>query len=444
MEIIVLSLFAAFLLLCLLLNFSILYALLAGLILFTLYALRRGFSLSAVLKMCLSGIKNARNVLSTFLLIGVLTALWRAAGTIPVIICYSAVLIRPSLFLLMTFLLNCGVSLLIGTSFGTAATMGVICATMAATMQLPPALIGGAVLAGAFFGDRCSPVSTSALLVSELTGTNIFDNIRAMLKTALVPFLASCLIYFLIGWFTPHGEATLDLAALFGQEFTLHWLALLPAALILLLSLCRVNVKRAMLASILSAIPLCLFLQGVSLPELAQFTLTGFRAEDAALAKMIDGGGVTSMLKVGAIVCLSSAYSGIFQKTGLLENIQKAILRLGKRITPFGAMLVTAILSSAIACNQTLAILLTHQLCRGAEADPKQIALNLENSVVVIAALIPWSIAAAVPLASVGAPATGVLFAFFLYLLPLWRFLCALLRRRKDAPACSTEQQKNA
>ena len=194
--------FCGGLLLCLLLDWSILYALLAGLLLFLLYGRRKGFGWKALLGMALAGVKTVKNILITFLLIGVLTALWRAAGTIPVIVCYAARLIRPGVFLVMTFLLNAGVSVLTGTSFGTAATIGVICAAMGATMGVDARLTGGAVLAGAFFGDRCSPVSTSALLVSELTKTDIYGNIRRMLRTALVPFLLSVAFYFALGLFT--------------------------------------------------------------------------------------------------------------------------------------------------------------------------------------------------------------------------------------------------
>ena len=128
-----------------------------------------------------------------------MTALWRASGTIPFIVSKASTLIRPSVFLLMTFLLNSGLSVLTGTSFGTSATMGVICASMGSTMGVSPILTGGAVLSGAFFGDRCSPVSTSALLVAGITGTDIYKNIRGMIRTSLIPFIAACVIYFAIG-----------------------------------------------------------------------------------------------------------------------------------------------------------------------------------------------------------------------------------------------------
>ena len=416
MEWLVLGLFCGGLILFLLLDWSILYALLVGLLLFLLYGRRKGFGWKALLGMALAGVKTVKNILITFLLIGVLTALWRAAGTIPVIVCYAAKLIRPGVFLLMTFLLNAAVSVLTGTSFGTAATMGGV-------MGVPVVLTGGAVLSGVFFGDRCSPVSTSALLVAELTKTSIFDNIKRMVRTALVPFLVSCAVYALLGRLAPHGEGTLDLGALFSREFDLSLWAAIPAAVILILSLLRVNVKLAMGASILSAVPLCLWLQGCSPLSLLRVALVGFAAADAQVAAMLDGGGVVSMLRVGAIVCLSSSYSVLFQKTGLLDQVKGAIGRLAHRTGPFFATLVTSALAGMVACNQSLTILLVHQLCRELRDDPSDTAIDLEDTAVVVAPLVPWSIAGAVPLSAVGAPGISVLLACYLYLLPIWRLV---------------------
>ena len=239
METLTLLLFCAALVVCVALNWSILYALAVGLVIFLAYGRRRGYVWRELGSMCLDGVKTARNILVTFLLIGVLTALWRASGTIPAIISYTTPFIQPSVFLLMTFLLNCLVSVLTGTAFGAAATMGVICATLGTAMGVPLVLIGGAVLSGVFFGDRCSPVSTSALLVAELTQTSIFDNIRAMLRTSWLPFVVTSLLYLFVGMATPHTQTSLDLAALFETEFQLHWIALLPALVIFALALGR-------------------------------------------------------------------------------------------------------------------------------------------------------------------------------------------------------------
>ena len=288
-------------------------------------------------------------------------------------------------------------------------------------MQVNPVLTGGAVLSGTFFGDRCSPVSTSALLVAEVTGTNIFNNIKNMVRSAVVPFLASCALYAAIGFvFSGTGEV-LDLEQLFGREFNLSLLALLPAIAIFIMAALRIDVKIAMLVSILTALPVCVFVQHTPLASFPKLLWAGYAANDAQLAPMLNGGGITSMLNVSAIIFLSATYTGIFQKTGLLNNAKLAINLLAQKTTACAAILATAVISAVIACNQVLAIMLTHQLCRQLVADKSKMALNLEDTAVVVAALVPWSIACAVPLASIGAPPASIAFACFLYLLPLWR-----------------------
>lgn len=422
-EFFTLILFCFFLLFCLIFDFSILYALIAGLILFLLHGKRKNFSWNELFQMTLTGVKTVKNILITFLLIGMLTALWRASGTIAVIVCYTTRLIQPSIFLLMAFLLNCLISFLTGTAFGTAATMGVICATIASTLQINPILIGGVILSGVFFGDRCSPVSTSALLVAELTQTSIFHNIKRMLYSACIPFFLTCGIYFVVGLLSEHSGDIPDLQVLFGKEFELSWVALLPAIIILILSLLQINVKTAMLTSIFVSIPICFFIQHIPISELPKILLTGYSAVDPEVSEMLNGGGITSMLKVGAIVCLSSSYSGIFQKTGLLENAKQTITAFSKKTNSYTAILLTSIITCMIACNQTLTIMLAHQLCSQTAKDNSTLANDLEDSAVIISPLIPWSIAGAVPLATVGAPTQALLFACFLYLLPLWRIV---------------------
>ena len=116
----------------------------------------------------------------------------------------------------------------------------------------------------------------------------------------------------------------------------------------------------------------------------------------------------------------------MFNSTGLLEGFRSGLTRLSRRILPFGAILVTSVLTVMVSCNQTLAIMLTQQLCMDAEPDPETMASHLENTAVVIAPLIPWSIAGAVPLATVGAPTACILTACYLYLLPLMNYLVVI------------------
>lgn len=396
-----------------------------------LYGRQKGFSWRQLFHMALNGTKTINTLLVTLLLIGIMTAFWRASGTISFIVCYASKLIRPSIFLLMTFLLNCAMSFLTGTSFGTAATMGVVCATMASALGISPVLTGGSILSGVFFGDRCSPVSTSALLVSTITCTDIYGNIRLMLRSALIPFILTSLIYLILGLKVPEKEAVPDLEALFSREFSMSWPVLIPALVILILSFFRVNVKLSLIASILSAIPICLVVQRIPFSELIRIAIYGFYPHDSAVATMISGGGFVSMLKVVAIVFLSSSYVDILKESGLLDGIKLKIAHLSRASSPFAATLLTSAVSGMIACNQTLAILLTNQLCKGEYQDNVRFANDLEDTAVVVAPLIPWSIAGAVPLATVGAPTTAILASFYLIFLPLYRLMLSIISHQR-------------
>ena len=133
---------------------------------------------------------------------------------------------------------------------------------------LNPALTGGAILSGSFFGDRCSPMSTSALLVSELTGTDLFENIKKMTRTGLVPFLLACGVYALAGLGVHAAPAGDGARALLAEGFCLHPAALAPADAILLLCLLRVNVKIAMGVSLLLSAVVAAAVQGTAPAEL--------------------------------------------------------------------------------------------------------------------------------------------------------------------------------
>ncbi len=412
------------------LDLSIVLALLIGLALFSVYAKLKGNSLKAIAKMIVDGAKTSKNILIVFCLVGVLTALWRDCGTIPTIIAYTVDLINPKSFIFMTFILCCLVSFLIGTSFGSAATIGVICFTMGAAMGADPILSGGAMLSGVLFGDRCSPVSTSALLVSELTGTSIYENIKRMLKTAVVPFVITSLIYIVAGLFIETGESKTDIASLFAREVNITPLALIPAAVILVLALFKVKTRYSMLCSIISAILVSLFVQKTEITELLTFTVTGYRSTLPELSSMLDGGGLTSMIRVVLIVCISSAYSGIFNATGMLTSLISRLEAVAEKTGSFAVTVFVSIFTSMISCNQTLAIILSDSLCGKLESNKEQFAIDLENSVVVIAPLIPWSIAGAVPLTSAGAPTASLFAACYLYLLPAWYLF---VRRKKHS-----------
>lgn len=221
---------------------------------------------------------------------------------------------------------------------------------------------------------------------------------------------------------------------IFKENFSLSAVTVVPAVLIVLLACFKVNVIVNMAVSIACAVFVCIFVQKMQVGDVLMSLLCGYDAgNDAVLAALINGGGVISMLRVSAIVIISSSYFGIFSETPLLHGVNAYVKKLAGRITPCGAVTVTAVLASMISCNQTLSIMLTYQMGREIVEDGPELALQLENTVILIAALIPWSIAGAVPIVTIGAKTPCLLFAFYLYIVPMWNFVCNFVRYKKKA-----------
>ena len=429
-SIVAILLFSLSLIFCLLLKYSVIYALIVGYIIFVIYGLIKGHDIKVLMKKSFEGVLTVKNILLVFILIGMITALWRASGTIAFIVYMGSKLISPSILILLTFLLCSILSFLIGTSLGTAATMGVICVSIGKAMGINPYYLGGAVLSGIYFGDRCSPMSTSALLITELTKTNLYTNIKLMLKTSIIPFVTTCLFYLFLGLKSSTSPVGIDATNIFKENYNLNIVVIVPAILIIILSLFKVNVKKTMLLSIVISFIIAMFFQKESVTSLINYCVYGFHHSNEKLNSMMKGGGILSMLNVGLIVAISSSYSGIFKETKMLVILKEYLKEYSKKTSNYFIIFLSSIISGAIACNQSLGIILTHELCEELE-DKQNMAIILENTIVLLAGLIPWNIAMAVPLKTVDIGLMSGLFAFYLYFLPLWNLLLGIIKEKR-------------
>lgn len=280
LEGIVLGLFAAAILSCALTGHTVIWALIAGFFLFSGYGLFRGHGLKALGAMASKGVRTIMGIVIVMALIGMLTGSWRASGTIARLVTDAAGFITPEWGLLAAFLLNGLLSTLTGTAFGTVATMGVITATMLDAMGVSPLLSGGAILAGVFMGDRCSPVSTSAALVAVVTKTNLYTNLKLMVKTSVVPLLAAGAVYAAIGLLNPGRDAGIDVTGIFRSAFSLHWTTYLPAVVLLALIFLKFSIRLTMVASTLAAVLLCAFVQDMPWRTIGETLVLGFAPED--------------------------------------------------------------------------------------------------------------------------------------------------------------------
>ena len=428
-SIITISLFSLSLIICLLLKFSIVYALIIGYIIFISYGLIKGYNLKVLVKKSFEGMLTVKNILLVFILIGMITALWRASGTIAFIVYMGSKLISPSILILITFLLCAMLSLLIGTSLGTAATIGVICFSIGKTMGINPYYIGGAVLSGIYFGDRCSPMSTSALLISELTKTNLYTNIKMMIKTSIIPFIVTCVFYLFLGFKSIISPVSVDVTEIFKQNYNLNIVVIIPAILIIVLSLLKINVKKTMLISIVVSFIIAMFIQKESVVSLIKYCIFGYNNSNQELNLMMKGGGILSTINVGLIVGISSSYSGIFKETKMLVPLKEYLKGFSEKTSNYFVIFLSSIISGAIACNQSLGIILTNELSEEL-VDKQERAIILENTVVLLAGLIPWNTAMVVPLRTLDVGIMSGFFAFYLYFLPLWNLIVGIIKEK--------------
>ncbi len=399
------------------------------LFIFAFLAWKRGYTLKEIVQMSYLGGKKSFLVLEIFVLIGAITGSWLAAGTVPGIVYYGIKYMPPQFFVLFVFLLSSLVSFLLGTALGTVGTIGVSLILMARTGNVNLDLAAGAIIAGAYFGDRCSPMSSSAHLVASLTGTDIYENIKNMFKTGGIPLLLTCGFYLFFSAIKPLNIQENTITEEIINVFEISWLVLLPAVVILVLALWRVDIKISMFVSILIALVISRSLQNNDFFANLGYIIMGFNLPpDNTLAPIIKGGGIISMVKPSFIVFTSCCLTGIFEKTGMLDNLQSFINKARYRWQLFAMTGIFSVLTSIFGCSQTIAVVLTNQLVektyKARKVDQYNLALDLENTGIVIAALIPWNIAALVPTTTLNVSPVGFLpYAVYLYFIPLFNLI---------------------
>lgn len=404
-----------------------------ALALFSGVLLTRGFSPKALLHMGWLGAKKSLPVIQVLLLIGMLTAIWMAAGTVPALVYYGTGLISGRFFILWAFLLTSVVSVLTGTAFGAVGTIGIALMVIARGSEVAINPVAGAIIAGAFLGDRCSPMSSSAHLVASVTRTPLYTNLRNMVVSSLWPFAISVVFYAALALFYPVTLSASPVIAELPKAFNLSLITLLPAAAMLLLAILKVDVKLAMLVSIGMGSAIAHTLQSYAFTDILQFTLFGYQPpQSTALSAILLGGGLFPMAKSTLLVLISTAFAGIFAGSQALSFLGIWLKRAHSQRQLTRATLIVSIFTNVFGCTQTIAIVLTEQIMApyyGAIANPhthqsqpasEQLALDIEDTAVVIAPLVPWNIGSLIPTTILAVGPGFIPYAVYLLLLPLF------------------------
>jgi len=408
-------------------NIFVGFLLIACWLIFATISRRRGHDIKSIFKMSYTGGKKSLVVVKILLLIGAVTGAWMASGTIPGIVYYSLKLIRPDTFILLTFLISCAASFLLGSATGTASIVGLPLIIIARGGNVNLNLAAGAIIAGVYFGDRCSPMSSSAALVSNLTGTNLFINIKNMIYSSLVPFILSVGFYYEFSKLNPLKMVNSNLTNEILKTFKIDYLVLVPVLIILILCLFRIGIQYSMLLSVLAASVIAVF-QGDQPLQVLNNILFGFRLDTHSLLQnIIVGGGITSMLKTCFVVFTACALAGILEGIRTFDGI-KALLVNMKLTGPllYGLTTLISTLTAAFGCTQSIAVVMTDEIMKNCykKEENYQFALDIENSCILTSALIPWNIAALLCTTTLGVSMYGFIpYAFYLYMFPIIYFL---------------------
>lgn len=411
LEYFILLLFMVNLFLAIIFDISIVLALFANLILLIIYAFIKDYKLKEIFEMTYQGLLETKTVLFVFLLIGMLTGIWRLSGTIAYIIYHGTGLIAPKFFYVGVFLFNSFISLLTGTSLGTASTSGIISMSISTAMNFNPLISGGAILSGCYFGDRSSPMSTSALLVATLTKTDLYENLKNMFRTCVIPLILT-LISFQIFNFGSKAELNYDSLKSIADMFNFNFLLIIPTLSIILLAILKVDIRLNLLISIVLSVIFAVIFQDKGLGEIFRALIFGFHI-DSESGRLINGGGLLSMKKMLLIVGISSGYFGFFKHTDLLKSVKKYVNKMFEKLPDMVVMSIISFIIAAFSANQTLTSMITYEMARENYEDPYKLALDLENSAIMTPLYIPWNITGRSPMDMVGGPISAILFSFY-------------------------------
>lgn len=361
-------------------------------------------------------IKSAAPAMSVLIAVGFLLGAWMFSGTIPMFIYYGVQLVSEKWILLSAFLLCAVFSTCTGTSWGSAATAGIAMMGIATAMpNVNICAVAGACYTGAIFGDKLSPLSDTTILAALSTKNDIFDHIRHMSKTVIPAALLGIIIYIIMGLSTQVTggglpENTLQLLSTLDTVFNWNPIVLLPLVIVVYGAITKKPSTVVMMISVIVAVLIGIFYQGFRWTDAVTAMYNGFNlnmveglregfvAADAGAdaMKLLNRGGLASMLKSFMIIYICFYFAGIMEQIGALEVLLgKVLLAVKTRFTLILATAVSVVLLVAIGGSSTLALLLTGEIYNEKYKSMGLSTLNLSRTMedfgTGLAGFIPWS-----------------------------------------------------
>ena len=375
-----------------------------------------GHSWDAMMESVSSKMAKAWPALLILLMVGFLIGSWMVGGTIPMMIYYGLKIINPQFIALIALVVTAIVSLCTGTSWGSAGTIGVAFMGVAIGMEANLAMVAGAVVAGAYFGDKMSPLSDTTNIASMITGVNIFTHIKNMIWTTGPAFLLAATVYLIFGLGNSNsGEVPEKVAVITGQleaGFDFNLLLLVPVLVVIIGAAMRFPTIPVMFVAAIMAIVNAMVFQGATMQNSIQSILNGFKLDMiskpdwagieplADMNRLLERGGMNSMLGTLLICFCAILFAGIMGVSGSLETITERVLRNVKsRFGLIASSIGIALGTTAVTSNGQISLIMPGEVLRPAYIKrglhPKVLSRTLEDSVSVTECLMPWTAAGA-------------------------------------------------
>ncbi len=408
-----------------------------------LVGVKNGFSWKLIEEGIVRGISMSLGALLILLAVGALIGSWIISGVVPTMIYYGLQIMSPHWFYLSTCAICAIVAISIGSSWTVAGTIGISMMTVAAGMGLSPEITAGAVISGAYFGDKMSPLSDTTNLAPAVAGTDLFSHIGHMVWTTLPSLIIAMTIFMFLGFGYDSSANSNDIAQFLQQietTFSPGLIMLLPVALVFGMAAMRFPAfPTIMIGAIVGAIFALIFqpeqvkhlagLQGgMGLLKGVWISLfDGFKSDTgvAALDKLLSRGGMSSMLTTVWLIITAMTFGAVLETVGILTKIVDSLLKL---VHSTGSLIATTIFTcigmNIIAADQYIAIVLPGRMYRAEFArrklDPKNLSRTLEDSATLTSALVPWNTCGAFMAATLGvATLSYAPYAFFNWINPI-------------------------
>ncbi|MCL7765010.1 Na+/H+ antiporter NhaC [Polaribacter sp. Z014] len=378
-------------------------------------------------------------------LVGALAGTWLVSGVIPAMVYYGLQVLSPGIFLPASVVIAAIISIATGSSWTTSATVGIALVGIGSALGIPTGMIAGAVISGAYFGDKMSPLSDTTNLAPAMAGTDLFTHIKYMTITT-VPTIIVTLIVFAILSATIDTTGTADISDLLATiDNTFHispWLFLVPGIVIAMI-LMKTKPLIALVTGVVLAAIFAFIFQSDVLDSLSDskfqsitnaiLTDTNIKTDDAKLSELFSSGGMNGMIWTILLIVCAMVFGGIMDAIGALAKITKGLLSIATSVFGLFASTVLSCLGlNIIASDQYLAIVIPGKMFKKAYEDkglaPENLSRTLEDSGTVTSALIPWNTCGAYQSTVLGVSvADYAVYAIFNYLSPITSLLFAAL-----------------